>query len=63
MSNRKQLIEEFRADMAAIEPDRPNLDEAYATFKQRPTSFKYMHADYLFKIWSAGRKGGEGQTV
>lgn len=50
---RLQLMAAFREDMKKIEPARD--EDSYSSFKLRPLEFKYEHANFLFKVWFAGR--------
>lgn len=54
MSDRIALMDMFREDMKEIDPEGSQR-QAFKSFDRDPEVFKYVHAEFLFKIWSAGR--------
>lgn len=65
MSNdaRLKLMGMFREDMKEIDPEGCQR-EAFKSFDRKPETFKYVHAEFLFKVWLAGRAShAEGGKV
>lgn len=53
-----KMMDLFRDDMLAIESGEKDMTECLSATKHDPTVFKYLHYQFLFKVWSAGRDTG-----
>ncbi|MBN7822450.1 hypothetical protein [Bowmanella yangjiangensis] len=63
MSDRIALMDMFREDMKEIDPEGSQR-QTFKSFDRDPETFQYVHAEFLFKIWSAGRAShAEGGKV
>lgn len=45
-------MEKFRQDMKDIDPDAN--EGSFDAFRNDPFTFKYLHAQFLYKVWCAG---------
>lgn len=59
------LMEDFRVDMRVIEHQKSaeEMNSCLSAFANNPLQFKYMHYDFLFKVWLAGHSKGESNEV